>query len=272
VREGSPRKNITERVLLMAGDWHYTASGQRHGPISSVELKQLAATGQISPADLVWKEGLANWVAASSIKGLFSPISSPPPLPPAGKEKPVEDDLKPKVEAAARATADAAKAAMKSVAGLKPVAGFHIQRAGLGAAALLGCLCTFLPWFTAPILGTVYGTAGDGWITLILFIPALVFAAIGDRLEPIVGWKRFAASVPPLLASLVGLGKIIDLNSRLGNMKAELAGNPFGPAVAKMAAATLQTRFGLYLLVLVGPACVAAVFLLKGAREHDLRV
>ena len=256
----------------MAGDWHYSVSGQRHGPISSSELKRLADNGQLSPTDLIWKEGLTNWMPASSVKGLFTATAAPPPLPPAGQLPTVQEDLKPKVEAAARATADAAKAAMKSVAGLKPVAGFHIQKAALGIAAMVGCLCTFLPWVTVPVVGTVYGTAGDGWITLVLFIPALVFAAIGIRLEPISGWKWFAAAVPPVLASLIGVGKIVDLNSRLSNMRAGAADNPFGAAMANMAAATIQTRFGLYLLVLAGLACAAAVFLLRGPKASELRV
>lgn len=256
----------------MPGEWHYSVSGQRHGPISSGELKRLADSGELSPTDLIWKEGLANWMPASNVKGLFAATVAPPPLPAAGQLPTAHDELKPKVEAAARTTADAARAAMKSVVGLKPVAGFHIQRAGLGIAGLLGCLCTFLPWVTVPVVGTVYGTAGDGWITLVLFIPAVVFAAIGSRLDPIDGWKRFAASVPPLLASLIGIGKIVDLNSKLSNMRAEAADNPFGAAIANMAAATIQTRFGLYLLVLAGAACVAAVFLLRGGKAQDLRV
>lgn len=244
----------------MAGGWHYIVSGQQHGPISSGELKRLADAGQLAPSDMVWKEGLASWMAASSVKGLFAAAATPPPLPFVGPPPSAPAELPPRVDVVARATVGATKAAMRSVAGMKPIAGFHIQRFGLGVAALLGCLCTFLPWITVPVIGTVYGTAGDGWITLILFIPAVVFAVLGDRLAPIGGWKRFAASIPPVLAALIGLGKIVDLNSRLADMRAAAANNPFGAAMA----ATVQTRIGLYLLVLAGAACAAAVFALKG--------
>jgi len=40
-------------------------------------LKRLAASGQLSPADMVWTESRGAWAPASSIKGLFS---SPPPI------------------------------------------------------------------------------------------------------------------------------------------------------------------------------------------------
>ena len=43
----------------MAKEWYYTKSGQQQGPIGGSELKQLAASGKLSPSDLVWREGLA---------------------------------------------------------------------------------------------------------------------------------------------------------------------------------------------------------------------
>jgi hypothetical protein len=69
----------------MANEWHYTLNGQQAGaPITSAQLKQLAAAGQLQPTDMVWQEGMADWVPASSIKGLFggkdaSPTGAAPP-------------------------------------------------------------------------------------------------------------------------------------------------------------------------------------------------
>ena len=48
--------------------------------MSNSELKALAESGRLKPTDNVWKEGLAEWIPASKVKGLFPP--SPPPLPP----------------------------------------------------------------------------------------------------------------------------------------------------------------------------------------------
>ena len=66
--------------------WHYSKSGQQQGPVSSEQLKQLAASGQLQPSDLVWKEGMGQWAEARRMKGLFpdAPTADshvPPPMP-----------------------------------------------------------------------------------------------------------------------------------------------------------------------------------------------
>ena len=67
----------------MAGkSWHYAVNGETKGPVSSRELSQLAEAGTLTPEDLVWKEGSADWVPASTVKGLkfgsSPPVASPP--------------------------------------------------------------------------------------------------------------------------------------------------------------------------------------------------
>ena len=64
--------------------WYYTRNGVKQGPISGRELKELVIKDSILPTDLVWKEGMADWVAAKSVKGLFPtppPITTPPTTP-----------------------------------------------------------------------------------------------------------------------------------------------------------------------------------------------
>jgi hypothetical protein len=63
----------------MAELWYYTSEGKRMEPVTAGELRHLAEAGFLQPTDLVWKEGMANWAAASSIKGL---IATTPPAPP----------------------------------------------------------------------------------------------------------------------------------------------------------------------------------------------
>jgi GYF domain 2 len=61
----------------MGNEWHYTQNGQpAPAPVPTAQLKQLAATGLLKPDDLVWQEGMINWVAASSVKGLFAPVKA----------------------------------------------------------------------------------------------------------------------------------------------------------------------------------------------------
>ncbi len=69
--------------MTASQEWHYSKNGQALGPVSSAQLKELASTGQLLPSDLIWKEGLAEWKVAGSVKGLFAepPATVPPPLP-----------------------------------------------------------------------------------------------------------------------------------------------------------------------------------------------
>jgi GYF domain 2 len=61
----------------MGSEWHYTQNGQpAPTPVGTAQLKQLATSGLLKPDDLVWQEGMTNWLPASSIKGLFSNIKA----------------------------------------------------------------------------------------------------------------------------------------------------------------------------------------------------
>jgi hypothetical protein len=71
----------------MADEWHYSIGGAKNGPVTAVALKGLADSGMLSPAALVWKEGMAQWVPARAVKGLFPAAALTPPaaatVPPA---------------------------------------------------------------------------------------------------------------------------------------------------------------------------------------------
>jgi hypothetical protein len=55
----------------MSQEWHYAKDGQRHGPITTRQLKELAASGDLRPTDLVWTDGRDEWKPASVVMGLF---------------------------------------------------------------------------------------------------------------------------------------------------------------------------------------------------------
>ena len=63
--------------------WWYAKGGEKFGPYSGIELKTLATDGKFGMNDLIWKEGLKEWLPASSVKGLIpaSGTVAPPPLP-----------------------------------------------------------------------------------------------------------------------------------------------------------------------------------------------
>jgi TM2 domain-containing membrane protein YozV len=88
-------------------EWYYSVNGDRQGPISSADLKKLAEAGTLKAADLVWKDGMADWAEAKTVKGLFGgapktgeqPVSEKPkPVDaaaeerPAGRTRPRDDD------------------------------------------------------------------------------------------------------------------------------------------------------------------------------------
>jgi hypothetical protein len=62
----------------MASKWYFTRNGRdRLGPFTSKQLRQLAATGQLVPTDMVLKEGNSRWVEAGSIPKLFPRPAEP---------------------------------------------------------------------------------------------------------------------------------------------------------------------------------------------------
>ena len=60
--------------------WYYTRGGERQGPVARVELDSLIRGGGLTPEDLVWCEGMADWQSAGKVDGLFGPAAVPPAL------------------------------------------------------------------------------------------------------------------------------------------------------------------------------------------------
>jgi hypothetical protein len=70
---------------MAEGQWFYTRGGQQAGPVSLDQLRQMAASGQITPADLVWREGMANWQPMGSVPELGGAPAAPAPAAPYGQ-------------------------------------------------------------------------------------------------------------------------------------------------------------------------------------------
>lgn len=70
---------------MAVDQWYYVKNSQQIGPVDQANLKSLMRSGTVAPTDLVWKEGMADWVPASSVIVVApsAPPSSPrPPSPP----------------------------------------------------------------------------------------------------------------------------------------------------------------------------------------------
>jgi hypothetical protein len=72
---------MTAPANASKAQYHYTENGVTQGPYTAQQLKGLADAGKIQPQTLIWKEGLPQWVPASSLKGLFASAVSAQPLP-----------------------------------------------------------------------------------------------------------------------------------------------------------------------------------------------
>jgi hypothetical protein len=64
-------------------EWFCEIAGREIGPLSSHQLKAMAANGQILATDSVRRGAAGHWVPASHVRGLFAAGQTPPP-PPAG--------------------------------------------------------------------------------------------------------------------------------------------------------------------------------------------
>ncbi len=50
--------------------WYYSKNGTQLGPVAQGELTSKLASGEVSPSDLVWKDGMADWIPASQVPEL----------------------------------------------------------------------------------------------------------------------------------------------------------------------------------------------------------
>ncbi len=79
----------------MASEWYYSHNGERHGPVSTSQLKEMAAAGRLRGDDLVWKDGMETWLPAGKVKGLILAAS----VAPAAADRPAAAEPGPAVPA-----------------------------------------------------------------------------------------------------------------------------------------------------------------------------
>jgi hypothetical protein len=127
------------------------------------------------------------------------------------------------------------------------------QRLAIVIAAGIGMLATFMPWVKAPFVGSINGTAADGWTTFFLFGVAVVIALLNDRTTRITGNTFYAAIAGPGAATLFALWKIMQFSGKKQS----------NDIFCEMMGSTVTIEFGLYLIVLAGVASVLLAYLIK---------
>ena len=62
--------------------WYYALAGTQHGPVSQEALVELARSGKLHASDLVWTEGMPEWLPLSDAPiAIAGPEPEPPPEP-----------------------------------------------------------------------------------------------------------------------------------------------------------------------------------------------
>lgn len=62
-----------------SSSWFYSQGGAHAGPVTFQDLQRMAAQGEIGPDSLVWKSGMAGWVASRQLPDLVFPGQGAPP-------------------------------------------------------------------------------------------------------------------------------------------------------------------------------------------------
>ena len=66
-------------------EWYHTRKGEQVGPVDFETLRGMAANGELdSEKDLVWSNGMKDWIAAGKVAGLYD--QAPPSLPVVGPD------------------------------------------------------------------------------------------------------------------------------------------------------------------------------------------
>jgi hypothetical protein len=112
----------------------------------------------------------------------------------------------------------------------------HVQRIVVAIGAVIGVICTFLPWAQVPLFGSVSGTemnSARAWVSLALCSAVLLVALLGAAREPLASGASLLCVLAGLATSGIAVWTIIEL-------------------VEAMRDGGVQLGVGLYLLVLAG--------------------
>lgn len=60
--------------------WYYAENNDRKGPLEDAAFDELVRVGRITPATLVWREGMANWAPFSQAGYVVPEAETPPPV------------------------------------------------------------------------------------------------------------------------------------------------------------------------------------------------
>jgi membrane protease subunit (stomatin/prohibitin family) len=80
--EGTGLSVVPRTPVARQTGWHVAREGKTFGPFTVTDLRDAVATGELTPASLVWSAGMEGWAEAREVAELAT-LFQPPPPPPA---------------------------------------------------------------------------------------------------------------------------------------------------------------------------------------------
>lgn len=128
-------------------EWYWSEDGQKHGPISSEELRTMARDGRLTPQTLIWRQGAIDWRPARKVKGLFASDREELQSPDADQPPPIPESV-------VGTTIDSARKHASTVVSDLKTLDFREEVLPLGETSVKTLLSDFVFW-TVTILGVV---------------------------------------------------------------------------------------------------------------------
>ena len=225
--------------------WFHAQDGHQNGPVSAEELRHLVSSGTVGPDDLVWCDGMPEWVPVKTLAQFAPPAPNQIPPPPARSVAPPPP-----------ATANPYQPPASPMAARAP---FGIRAGGdidIGEALSLG----WQGFSQNFLLGSVLTLLG----VVIAFFSSLVLGVI-PILGPLAG--NFLL-MNPLLAGGLYAGVVAADNAR-GNQRSVELGDLFAAFKANYGHVVLYSL--LIAAISVGAVLVIAlpmVFLIPMAQDQ----
>lgn len=113
------------------------------------------------------------------------------------------------------------------------------QRLSILILSLIGASGTFLPWVSNPLMGSIYGTDGDGMITLFLYLIPAILILIKDRSIDLKGGLLYTCITSSVLASIIGIYDLINFKSLQTSEMKDVMEMNIGPGLYVIAIAGL---------------------------------
>ncbi len=114
--------------------WHCSIKGAKYGPISEEELKQWIREGRLGTLDLVWREGMSEWMPATNVSELTDLFATQ--MPTGGAAPPLPGDSQP---------ASGAPGVRPTMTRVKPHRGGVVLALGI-LSFVVCCICGIIAW------------------------------------------------------------------------------------------------------------------------------